>query len=586
MRIEPTQDRPGLQLRGNDGRATPIHPLWLRERADDAAHMDQDNWQRLYDPSDLDPALCVTAAAETAPGIWQVRFSDGVAAEYAADRLLAEAASEAARPGLPERTAWTAELSPLPVIAWQPATPAALLHIVTTFLRLGFAILRGVPTAEGSVLEVARAFGHPRETNFGVLFDVRSVPNPSDLAYTGLALAPHTDNPYRDPVPGVQLLHCLANRSTGGLSTLVDGLAVATALRDRDPAAYRILSSVPVRWEYRHDQTHMIDYAPVIQHDAGGQIAGLRFSPKLDFVPLLPEAELSAFYAARRTLGAMLRAPEFLISFLLEDGDLVMFDNRRLLHGRTGFDPQEGVRHLQGCYIDIDTPRSLYRVLQRGAEQAALAEARRHQELARTQVSFRHMIDGTREDYLLLQQLERPHMAGTAERVLRELRRQNEESFEGYQISRLDHALQTATRAERDGADIDWIVAALLHDIGDGLAPQNHDRFAAEMLRPFVREEVTWAVEHHGAFQMVYYAHYYGWNQFEREKYRDSPYFQGCAEFCGRWDQAAFDPDYPTETLEHFAPLVHAVFARKAYDPSVVQAGVVMGVPVAAQAAA
>jgi predicted HD phosphohydrolase len=195
------------------------------------------------------------------------------------------------------------------------------------------------------------------------------------------------------------------------------------------------------------------------------------------------------------------------------------------------------------------------------------------------QVSFSQMADGTREDYLLLQRLEKPHLAGTAERVLREMARQGEETLDGYKISRLDHALQTATRAERDGADTDWIVAALLHDIGDGLAPQNHDRFAAEMLRPFVREEVTWTVAHHGAFQMVYYAQHYGWNPFEREKYRDNPYYQSCVDFCARWDQAAFDPDYFTESLEHFAPSVRDVFARTAYDPTVIRAGTVLGMP-------
>ena len=194
-------------------------------------------------------------------------------------------------------------------------------------------------------------------------------------------------------------------------------------------------------------------------------------------------------------------------------------------------------------------------------------------------VSFSRMEDGTREDYLLLQELEKAHLAGTAERVLREMARQAEENYEGYKIGRLDHALQTATMAERDGADIDWIVAALLHDIGDGLAPLNHDRFAAELMRPFVREEVTWSVEHHGAFQMVFYAHHYGWNPNERDKYRGSPYFQSCVDFCGRWDQAAFDPEYPTETLEHFAPLVREVFGRKAYDPAVIRTGVVLGVP-------
>jgi predicted HD phosphohydrolase len=197
-------------------------------------------------------------------------------------------------------------------------------------------------------------------------------------------------------------------------------------------------------------------------------------------------------------------------------------------------------------------------------------------------VSFTQMKDGTREDYLLLHEAEEAYNAGNADRLLRELASQAEDPMEGYKITRLDHALQSATRAEREGADIDWIVAALLHDIGDGLSPRNHDRFAAEVLRPFIRDECTWVVEHHGAFQMVYYAHHYGWNQFEREQHKDHPGYQSCVDFCERWDQSSFDPDYPTETLAHFAPMVRTVFARKPYDPAVLQPGIVRGLPAVA----
>ena len=159
------------------------------------------------------------------------------------------------------------------------------------------------------------------------------------------------------------------------------------------------------------------------------------------------------------------------------------------------------------------------------------------------EVSFTQMKDGTREDYQLLQRLEKPYLAGTADRLLRELASQAEETLSGYKISRLEHGLQSATRARRDGADTDWVVGTLLHDIGDGLAPQNHDRFAAEILRPFVREEVTWVVEHHGVFQMVYYAHHYDWDRELRQKYADSPYYRSCVDFCERWDQSSFDPE-------------------------------------------
>jgi predicted HD phosphohydrolase len=192
-------------------------------------------------------------------------------------------------------------------------------------------------------------------------------------------------------------------------------------------------------------------------------------------------------------------------------------------------------------------------------------------------VSFVRMKDGTREEYELLRELELAHTGALAERVLRELRLQGEESLPGYRITRLDHALQSATRAAREGADTDWVVAALLHDIGDGLAPCNHDRFAAEILRPYLREQVVWTVEHHGAFQMVYYAHHYGWNRNERDKYRDSPYFDCCAQFCERWDQESFDPDYPGEPLAFFEPMVREVFARAPWSAGVLRPGVRIG---------
>jgi len=193
-------------------------------------------------------------------------------------------------------------------------------------------------------------------------------------------------------------------------------------------------------------------------------------------------------------------------------------------------------------------------------------------------VSFHAMKDGTREDYELLREQEHAFNARTADRLLRELAAQATETLGGYKITRLEHALQSATRAERDNAGTDWIVAALLHDIGDGLAPQNHDRMAAEIIRPFVREEVTWVVEHHGAFQMIYYAeHYDGWNPNERDQYRDNPCYQTCVDFCERWDQSSFDPDYDSLPLSHFEPAVREVFQRKPYDPDVIRSGIVKG---------
>ena len=192
-------------------------------------------------------------------------------------------------------------------------------------------------------------------------------------------------------------------------------------------------------------------------------------------------------------------------------------------------------------------------------------------------VSFTQMKDGNYEDYQLLKKLEKPYLNLTASRIIDELKRQGEATLEGYRITRLDHGLQSATRAEADGVDIDWIVGALLHDIGDGLAPQNHDKFSAEVIRPFVRWEVTWVVAHHGIFQMIYYAHHYGWDKDARDRYRNHPCFDMCSKFCERWDQKSFDPDYPSKTLEYFQPMVEEVFSRKAFSPEVIKENEAIG---------
>ena len=161
------------------------------------------------------------------------------------------------------------------------------------------------------------------------------------------------------------MLHCLTNRTQGGLSKLVDGLAVAEALRDDAPTLFNMLAATRVRFRYVDAQTELVASAPLIELDADGRCSAIHYSPRLDFVPLLPPGTLEIYYEARRRLDRMLKSEVFERRFRLDDGDLMMFDNRRLLHGRTGFDPSTGLRHLQGCYIDADGPRSRYRVLRR-----------------------------------------------------------------------------------------------------------------------------------------------------------------------------------------------------------------------------
>jgi predicted HD phosphohydrolase len=187
-------------------------------------------------------------------------------------------------------------------------------------------------------------------------------------------------------------------------------------------------------------------------------------------------------------------------------------------------------------------------------------------------VGFTEMKRGTREDYDLLGRYEDQYAAGTADRILEQLSRLGG-GLSGYKISRLEHSIQSAARAEADGADVDWVVAALLHDIGDELAPHNHDSFAADIIRPFVREQVSWVVQHHGVFQMLYYAHHYGRDPETRRKYQGHPYYQDAVDFCERWDQSSFDPDYRSPPLAHFEPMVREVFARPAWDEAVLRKG-------------
>jgi predicted HD phosphohydrolase len=188
------------------------------------------------------------------------------------------------------------------------------------------------------------------------------------------------------------------------------------------------------------------------------------------------------------------------------------------------------------------------------------------------QVSFTQMKDGTKEDYDFLTEHETEYAAGTADRLVTALV-QLDESLSGYQVTRLGHSLQSATRAWRDGADIDWVVSTLLHDIGDIYAPYNHDEYAAAILRPFVREQCAWTVEKHGDFQLTYYAEHVGADPDKKQAFRDSPYYDDCVVFCERWDQASFDPAYDMLPIEFFTPMVRKVFARTPYDPDVTQAG-------------
>ena len=180
-------------------------------------------------------------------------------------------------------------------------------------------------------------------------------------------------------------------------------------------------------------------------------------------------------------------------------------------------------------------------------------------------VKFKQMKDGTKEEYLLLERHEKKFIEGTADRLINFMSSLSN-TLEGYQITRMEHSLQTATRALNDKADDEMIVAALLHDIGDELAPLNHSEYAAAVLKPYVSEKTHWIVEKHGVFQLYYYAHHLGHDKNEREKYKGHKYYEDTIKFCENWDQKSFDPNFKSLPLKEFEPLVKKIFSRKPYS--------------------
>jgi gamma-butyrobetaine dioxygenase len=281
----------------------------------------------------------------------------------------------------------------LPATRWdrylsEPGQRAACLAALLTG---GFLLLRDVPTVPGAVLEVAGSMGYVRETNYGRLFDVRATADPANLAFSARAIAPHTDNPYRDPVPTVQLLHCLASAAAGGDSALVDGFAAASLLREEDPAAFAVLAASLVTFAYRDATAELRATMPMIGLDPRGRITQVRFNNRsMQPLPLRANAdspdrarqdhapnadspdrarqdhapEADAFYRAYRAFAEILLRPELLLTFRLNPGDCLVFDNTRVLHARTAF-TAAGHRHLQGCYADLDGVASALAVIRR-----------------------------------------------------------------------------------------------------------------------------------------------------------------------------------------------------------------------------
>ena len=358
-----------LRVRLADGLDGEFTAMWLRDnRPEDR---DAHSGQRLVDITDLPSDPTIESARIDGQSLL-VAWTDGKTTAYDLGWVGRQCRDPLAdRPELQPRL-WLegAGMDGATDFAWcafesLARDDSARLDWLTRLAVDGIAFLSGVPTADGAILDAMRHAGRVAETNYGLLFDVRSVVRPENLAYSDFGLGLHTDNPYRDPVPGFQALHVLVSSPDGGDSLLGDGFALAEHLRQTDAESFRVLATTPVPFLYRSASAELYSEKPLVRLDARGRVVAVHYNNR-SIAPLhLAPDDSDAFYAAYRTFAGLLRDPRFQVRLRLGDGDLMVFDNQRTLHGRTAFSSARHPRHLQGCYLTRDSVLSEVAILRR-----------------------------------------------------------------------------------------------------------------------------------------------------------------------------------------------------------------------------
>jgi gamma-butyrobetaine dioxygenase len=363
MLREVNRQRQGVICWWEDGQSERFPAIWLRDNCPCAECRDPGTGQRLLTLLSVPEEIAPGEAAVTESGDLEVVWTPGGhRSRYAAAWLRRYA-------DVPARRApvlWDGAFSP-PRFAWEAvrSDEEAQYRWLAAVRDYGFAVLTGGPANPGEVERAAALFGYIRETNYGRTFDVVSVPRPTHLAYTARALAAHVDNPYRVPGLGLQMLHCIEAAPEGGESFLVDGFRIAAELKARDPAAFQTLARVPLPFAYRDAETDLSARQPVIALDAEGEVRAIHYNERVAQPLEAPARQAEAFYAAYRQFALLVADPAFEVRFRLAPGDLLLFDNERLLHGRTAYDGNAGCRFLQGCYVDRDGLESRLRLLAR-----------------------------------------------------------------------------------------------------------------------------------------------------------------------------------------------------------------------------
>jgi gamma-butyrobetaine dioxygenase len=359
-----------LTIEWADGAVAEFAGVWLRDNL--LEDRDPHSGQRLVDIADLPARPLIRSASVAGDTVCIEWESETATATFAVAWLAAQTAGDATE--RPERitTTWLhgAAMHAAHDLAWASleelrGDSAAKLRWLTRLLQTGIAFLSAVPSTERSILDAMALIGRVCETNYGQVFDVRSVPLPENLAYSDLGLGLHTDNPYREPVPGFQALHVLLAAPDGGESVFADGFALSNQLRAVDPQAFAVLTRTPVPFHYRSQDAELYAERPLIQLSCRGEVNAVHYNNR-SIAPLRIEPRAAAdFYRAYRVFAELLREPSHQLKFALRSGDLVVFDNQRILHGRSAFSSARHARHLRGCYLTRDSVYSETALLRR-----------------------------------------------------------------------------------------------------------------------------------------------------------------------------------------------------------------------------